>query len=159
MTPGTVDGTREIPRMARVNTAWGIGMILTVATALRRVLEQGWNFRIVDLCYDSKSLTVPHRDAIHETLRGRMTQYANQYARMQGRNQGKPLAVRRFSEVVKPGTNPPNQFQLGVWLADRVGRDAEQLSGGVIELHDLSTLGEETLAQWEADSTSDPNAT
>jgi hypothetical protein len=153
MTPGVVDGTREIPRMARVDTAWGIGMILTVATALRRVLEEGWHFRTVDLYYDSKSLTVQHRDAIHETLRGRMTEYANQYSRMQRRNQGKTLAIRRFSETAKPGADPPSQFQLGVWLADRVVRRAEQVSGGVIELHDLSTLGEETLVQWEADST------
>jgi hypothetical protein len=163
MAPGVVDGTREIPRMARLDTAWGIGMILTVATALRRVPEEGWNFRTVDLYYDSKSLTVPHRDAIHETLRGRMTHYANEYARVQRRNRGKTLAVSRFSEVVKPGPNPPNQFQLGVWSADRVVRRAEQLSGGAIELHDLSTLGEETLEQWEADSTisgvGDANAT
>jgi hypothetical protein len=127
--PGAKIKIVGIGEVARNDLVWSICMIFTIAKLDLRLLARSWAFKTIDIFYDSKSLTPQHRDSIEQYLRNNLTQRLNQSAAMHDKNFGGKIKVRRVKAVGKPRPgSPPDKFQLGVWLADRIVRRYEEVA-------------------------------
>ncbi len=63
-----VDGTTDIPRMSRTDNVWSQVTLSAVTAALAWVQRSGVSLGMVNLYYDRKDLTVPHRTQFENVL-------------------------------------------------------------------------------------------
>ena len=75
---GEIDGTDDIPRMARRDNVWMQAVVALAAAALACMRTSGANVGVIDLFYDPKSLTAPHRAAFEKLFRKTLTDIARE---------------------------------------------------------------------------------
>lgn len=70
------DHAEDVPDMARTDNAWSILFAMNAMAVLRRLHDHGIVSAILDLYHDPKTLTSPHRQAFHITLRDTLPRIA-----------------------------------------------------------------------------------
>jgi hypothetical protein len=137
-------------KAALKDVVWSWCMISTIAKLV--LLDQSWTFRTIDIFYDFKSLTEHYRDSIKQYIRNNVRQRLNQSVTMFNQNLGGKINVRRIEAVKKPQPGyPPDKFQLGVWLADRIVKSYKKgtakKAGGLIITVDITNEINEMLIE------------
>src|SRR5439155_17314013 len=118
---GEIDGTDDIPAMARADNIWSHCVTFAVATLILELLNGGRPVDTVDVYFDPKSLKRDHEEAWGKTLRGMLVSEAKRFAAQLGRNSLKNLRIRSIEPVRKPREGQaPNKFQIGTWIADKL---------------------------------------
>lgn len=152
--PGAKIKIVDIGEVARNDFIWSICMVFTIAKLGLRLLERSWAFRTIDIFYDSKDLDLKqkNRDSIEQYLRNNVTQHLGRFIEKPDKNLSDKINVRRIQEVKKsPSGSPPDKFQLGVWLADRIVRRNEEVAskkaGGSIITEDITNDVNEVLIE------------
>jgi hypothetical protein len=139
-------------KVARKDVVWSQCMIATIAKLDLRLIKRSWAFKTIDIFYDSKSLTPQYRDLIEQYLRNNLTQRLKRFVARSNKNLGKKINIRIIKAVAKPQSgSPPDKFQLGVWLADRIVRRYEEVAskkaGGSIITEDITNDVNEVLIE------------
>ena len=138
-------------KVARKDLVWSQCMILTIANLGLRLIEHSWAFRTIDVFYDSKNLVQQHRNVIEQYIQNNLTQRLNRSAAMHEKNLGGKIKVRGIKAVEKPQPgSPPDKFQLGVWLADRIVRSykkgtAKKAGGSIITVDFTNDVNEDLI--------------
>lgn len=152
LSPGEKIKIVNIGEVAHTDLVWSICMPFTIAKLGLRLLERSWAFRTIDIFYDSKDLKQKNRDSIEQYLRNNVTQHLRRFIEKSDKNLSDKINVRRIQEVKKsPSGSPPDKFQLGVWLADRIVRRNEEVAskkaGGSIITEDITNDVNEVLIE------------
>ncbi len=153
----------DIGEVARNDLVWSICMIFTIAKLGLRLLERSWAFKTIDIFYDPKSLMQQHRHLIEQHLRNNLTQRLKWFVVTTNKNLGGKINIRIIKAVEKPQSgSPPDKFQLGVWIADRIVRRYEKITAekgrGSIITEDITNAVNEILNEYlrcEDDPTND----
>ena len=107
-------------------------MSLTVAYLVQFTLDRGWLFRTVDVYYDPWSLTQQHQQSLEKVLHERLKHHVNKFVKSYKKILGGNINVRKVKAVDKPRSRAhPNNFQLGVWLADKIVRRYDRLESSM----------------------------
>jgi hypothetical protein len=141
MSVGKVISTADIPNMAIRDFCWSLSMVLTIGWLFPILNKHGWLCGTSDVYYDPKSLTIVHRSMILKYLQSRLKKQVNKFLRKM--YQEAKCNIRRVQEVPKPKSgSPPDKFQLGTWLADRLVRNYDRFvemdRSDVMEFRDIT---------------------
>jgi hypothetical protein len=154
---GEIDGTDDIPAMARTDNAWSACSVFLVGSLIKERFEAGHEVGTVDVYFDPKSLKPEHAEALKGTFRQLVVSEARRYAFQRGSNLLRKLRIRRIEPVKKPNTGQtPDKFQIGTWVADKLCSHSEQIgrtSGNSrIRSYDLSDVVKKTVQQFDGKS-------
>ena len=153
---GEVDGTDDIPAMARADNIWSQCAIFVVSTVILELLHSKQEVGTVDVYFDPKSLKTKHAEALAKTLRELVVPEARRYAAQRGLRGMKKLHIRRVQPVKKPRANQPaDKFQVGTWVADKLCSSAEDTRIGAfprIRFWDMSDVVKRTVQQFDGKS-------
>lgn len=154
---GEVDGTDDIPAMARTDNAWSACSLFLVGALIKDVFETGHDVGTVDVYFDPKSLKSQHAEALRGALRELLVSEARRYASQRHSRFLRRLNIRRIEPVKKPTKGAtPDKFQMGTWVADklcshflevlRTTRDSR------IRTYDMSDVVRKTVQQFDGKS-------
>jgi hypothetical protein len=153
---GEIDGTDDIPAMARADNIWSHCVTFTAARLILQHLQSGRPLDNVDIYFDPKSLKRKHEEAWGKALRGLVAREAKRFAAQLGSSRLKKLRIRRIEPVTKPTEGQAhNKFQIGTWIADKLCAHASQMSevaAGRINTCDMSDTIRRTVQQWDGRS-------
>lgn len=153
---GEIDGTDDIPAMARADNIWSQCIIFSVATLILEHWCSGRPVDTIDVYFDPKSLKGEHEEALEKTLRELVVSEAKRYDAQFGGNRLKKLKIRNIQPVEKPkGGQAPNRFQIGTWVAHTLcarAREITALAGGRVKTYDMSDTIRRTVQQWDGKS-------
>jgi hypothetical protein len=154
---GEVDGTDDIPAMARADNIWSQSVIFAVGDLIKRFLRTRQQIGTVDIYFDPRSLRAEHAAALQKTLRETLAPAGRRFAAQLGLNVFKDLRVGRIEPVKKPQNNGTwSKFQMGTWLSDRLCSKSDEIistEGTVrIRVRDMSDLVRRTVQQWDGKS-------
>jgi hypothetical protein len=155
--PGVIDGTNDIPAMARPDTIWSISIIFVVGYLIKQVLLRRKDVGTVDVYFDTRRLRVPHSTALEKNLRGILISEGRRFSAQIGGTLLKNLRIRRLQPIEKPKNNDaPNKFQLGTWVSHKLCSKSDLIinAGGTsrIRTQDMSDVIRRTVQQWEGKS-------
>jgi hypothetical protein len=155
--PNQVDGTRDIPSMARTDNIWSMCAIFTVASLIAELIIGGEHLGTVDIHFDPKDLTTSHETAVEKTLRDQLAPQAKRLVPDRFRAQLVEMRIRRITSVTKaPAGHPRDKFQTGTWIADRLCAHREELreSGGSVrvKLEDITEVVRNTAQRFDGKS-------
>jgi hypothetical protein len=150
---GEIDGTDDIPRMARTDNIWSQCAIYAVSGLIRDLVEAGQEIGTVDIYFDPKSLKREHFEAIGETLQKLVVPVVKGYAKVRGSSSLQKLAIRRIEPVKKPEAGAtPDKFQVGTWVADKLCSNSEEavrVNPKRITTYDMSDVVRRTAQQFD----------
>ena len=159
---GEVDGTDDIPSMARNANLWSECFVFTVGMLIANAVYVGQDLETVDIHFDPQSLNAAHAAAIEGTLRTLVVQeakeYANQFAQISGARSQllKDLRIRRIEPVAKAQTGKSlDKFQTGTWVADKLCSSYEEIRTrkfSRIIPKDMSAVVRKTVQQYDGKS-------
>jgi hypothetical protein len=155
---GEIDGTIEIPRMARRDNAWSTMLLYGVGLTIRSLILRGYDCSELSVFYDSRTITVPHEREVHRALRSLITDVSNEF----GRYVRAPthVAIRKIRPLRKNDASEPRLLLIGTHIADRICYlyrkvDAWPTSGDIVagrfELRDVRDTLERTLLRYEGE--------
>ena len=111
---GAIDGTDDIPRMARRDNIWSQCALFGLSGLVRDLVEAGQEVGTVDIYFDPKSLKREHFEAMEETLHKLVVPVVKRYTKVRGFSSLQKLAIRRIEPVKKPEAGvTPDKFQVG----------------------------------------------
>ena len=151
---GEVDGTDDIPRMARTDNAWSQCVTFSV---MRLVLEFALAKRelgTVDIYSDPKNLTAAHALALETLLRTTVVDMIRRETVASGLGFLRKFKIRHFNAVRKPRIGEkPTKLQVGTWVSHKVCEHSAAViqSGGLSRIipHDISEVVKSSLRQFE----------
>jgi hypothetical protein len=150
---GETDGTDDIAAMARTDNVWSHCSIFGVGGLIRDCVEAGQEIATVDIHFDPKSLKLDHSEAVRRTYRELVVSEAKRYALERGFTSIRNLTIRRIEPVEKPNPGqPPNKFQMGTWIADRLCANADEIAqvrSPRIRSYDISEVVRKTVQQFD----------
>jgi hypothetical protein len=150
---GEIDGTDDIPRMARTDNIWSQCALFGVSGLIRDLVEAGQEIGTVDIYFDPKSLKREHFEAMEETLHSLVVPVVKEYATIRGSSSLQKLAIRRIEPVKKPESGgSPDKFQVGTWVADKLcsnSVDAARANPKRVTTYDLSEVVRRTTQQFD----------
>jgi hypothetical protein len=159
---GEIDGTDDIPSMARTDNIWSQCFIFVVGNLIAKLVYEGKDLGTVDIHFDPKSLKPDHAAAVGATLRNMLVQEAKRYASQLARLSGarlhllKNLKIRRIEPVTKARNGQaPDKFQTGTWVADKLCSSYEIIrtrSFSRIVAIDMSEVVRKTVQQFDGKS-------
>ena len=153
---GEIDGTDDIPKMARADNVWSQCVIFAIGTLILQHLLDGRCVDTIDIHFDPKSLKGEHAEALKNTLRGLVVSEAKRFEAQFGRDRLKKLKIRRIEPVEKPKEGQVHdKFQIGTWVADKLCSRGSQMrarAGGRIKTYDMSDTIRRTVQQWDGKS-------
>jgi hypothetical protein len=156
---GEIDGTDDIPAMARADNIWSQSVLFTVGTLVLEHWRTGRPLDAIDIYFDPKSLRREHAEALTKALRKLVTSEAKRFDRERARNLLRKLNIRRFQPVDKAtGDRPPDKFQIGTWIADKLCSYRKQGTlpmASRIKTFDMSEEIRRTVQQWDGRSFND----
>jgi hypothetical protein len=156
---GEIDGTDDVPAMARADNIWTQCITFAIATLILKHLQNGRPVDTIDVYFDPKSLKPAHETAWAGTIRGLVVSEAKRFAAQLGTNRLRKLKIRHIRPVAKRKEGEvPGKFQIGTWIADRLcsrGREMSKASAGHIEIQDMSDTIKRTVRQWDGRSFQD----
>jgi len=154
---GEIDGTDDIPAMARPDNIWSQCTIFLPGALIKLLLRRKQEVGTIDIHFDPKSLKGKHTEALERTLRTLLVSEAKRYASERDSRLLKKLRIRRFQPVTKPiGGQEPDKFQMGTWVAHKLCssfdgiRKARHLSR--IRVLDISDVVTRTVQQFDGKS-------
>lgn len=126
---GEIDGTDDIPSMARPDLIWSISATFALIPVIGELLRHNCEVGTIDIHFDPKSLTSPHSEAWKRLLRQSVVEYGRRAALERGLHQLRKLKIRRVEPVAKAAHRlMRNKFQAGTWVADRLCSHYERLA-------------------------------
>jgi hypothetical protein len=156
---GEIDATDDIPAMARSDNIWSQGILFTVGTLVLEHWRTGRPLDAIDVYFDPKSLRREHAEALANALRKLVTSEAKLFDRERARSLLRKLKIRRFEPVDKATRGqPPDKFQIGTWIADRLCAYRKEGILPVtsrIKTYDVSEEIRRTVQQWDGRSFND----
>jgi hypothetical protein len=126
---GEIDGTDDIPSMARRDNLWSQLVLSAVAAAVACLHGAPLTKLEIDVLYDPKSLTPEHRLAFEKMLRATLPQIVEDMIEFLGRTA--PVYFRRIEGVRKrkPGEKS-NAFQEGINVSHHLCAQSKHLIAG-----------------------------
>lgn len=119
----TEDSCSDIPRMARRDNVWSWGVAYAVDCALIAAEKRRETFSKVDVYHDPKSLTSEHLEAFYDLLRRHLVSLLRDVSKRCMARGLKKLSMGTIKAIPKAvGTESPNKFQYGIWMADQIMR-------------------------------------
>jgi hypothetical protein len=150
---GEIDGTDDIPRMARTDNVWSQCALFRVSGLIKDLVEAGQEIGAVDIFFDPKSLKREHFEAMEETLHKLVVPVVKVYAKVRGSGSLQRLAIRRIEPVKKsPAGGTPDRFQVGTWVADKLCSNSERaarVNPKRITTYDISDVVRRTAQQFD----------
>lgn len=150
---GEIDGTDDIPSMARTDNVWSQCVIYGVSGLIKDLVAAGQEIGTVDIYLDSKSFKGEHFEAIVRTLHRLLVPTAKWYANARRSQSLAKFAIRRIERVEKPKTgHTPDKFQVGTWVADKFCTNSEEvvrLNPNRITQYDISAVVRQTSQQFD----------
>ncbi len=127
---GEIDGTNDIPTMARSDNVWSHAVLAAGAAVLASLPGFRVDAAALDFHYDPKSLTAPHRYAIERALRETLPEIARE-APQRPERPTPYFTVGRVEQVPKPAPGiAPDSLQLGTNIAHHLCSQADALIRG-----------------------------
>lgn len=118
--------TSDIPKMTPPNFFWSVSMALTIGCLFPILTKRCWSYSTVDVYYDPKSLTAVNRTRILEYLQQKLPDQVKEFRKTM--YQKVKCNIRRIQEVPKSESgSPPDKYQLGIRVADRLVRKYDLL--------------------------------
>ena len=126
---GEIDGTDDIPSMARRDNLWSQLVLSAVAAAVACLHRAPLTKLEIDVLYDPKSLTPEHRLAFEKTLRATLPQIVEDMIEVLGSTA--PVYFHRVEGVPKrkPGEKS-NAFQEGINVSHHLCAQSKHLIAG-----------------------------
>jgi hypothetical protein len=155
--PGEIDGTNDVPQMARTDNIWSQSLVFLLSNLLSELLGNRHQVGTIDVYYDPKTLKAEHRQALEGVIRESVVQEAQAADRSLGWNRFTKLRIRRVQQVEKPhGGQAPTKFQMGTWIADKLCSHFELIRDSKtfvrISICDLSDVIRKTTQQFDGKS-------
>ncbi len=118
---GEIDGTDDVPGMARADNIWSICTAFVVGSLLREFIRNHQSVGTLDVYFDPKSLRGEHATAWEKLLRQTLVSEARRFDAQLGAKCLTDLRIRRIQPVVKANRSRiADQFQMGTWVADKL---------------------------------------
>ena len=119
---GEIDGTDDVPSMARSDLIWSMCAVFLVGTLILALLRRQNDVGTIDIYFDPKSLTAPHSKAWQTTLRQLVVSEARRFAAERGLTQLRNLRICRVEPVTKTDhlAKDDDKFSTGTWVADKL---------------------------------------
>jgi hypothetical protein len=116
---GEVDGTRDVPRMSRLDNIWSIVFLSVITHGLGRICGATGGKVDMEIFHDPKSLTGSHREAVRTFLAHNLTAMASELPVKDPADEPRgEVCLSRFEEVPKPPSRAtPTTLQRGTVLA------------------------------------------
>lgn len=153
---GEIDGTNDVPRMARYDNVWSQSAVFLLSCLLIELFLNNHQVGTVDVHYDKKMLKPEHRQAFEGVIRDSVVREAQAADRHLGQNRFAKLRVRRVEQVPKPESGQPrDKFQVGTWVADRLCSHFKVIVAKKVDritLCDLSDTIRKTTQQFDGKS-------
>ena len=150
---GEIDGTDDIPAMARTDNIWSQCTIYGLSGLVTDLVKAGQEIGTVDIYFDSKSLKSEHFQAIAETLRKLIVPTTKGYASKLNSQLLTNFVVRRNERVEKPKAGQtPDRFQAGTWVADKICTNSDEmvrLNPKRVIHYDISDVVRRTARQFD----------
>lgn len=120
---GEIDGTDDIPRMSRTDHIWGNAVALHLAYAFACLCRAAAHFlEQVEIYHDPKTLTVPHRTALHKLVSDRLTRFPEESGFKN------LFQVSKIDGISKAHSlQSADHLQLGISVTDHLGHQAKNL--------------------------------
>lgn len=154
--PGEIDGTDDIPAMARADNIWSHCAIFVISTVILELLHSCQEIGTIDVYFDPKSLKTEHAKALEKTLRELVVPEAKRYAAERGLRVLRKLQIRRVQPMQKPAAgDSTNKFQIGTWVAHKLCSRAEEIRNAAfphIRVWNMSDVVRRTVQQFDGKS-------
>jgi len=156
---GEIDGTNDVPAMARADNIWSTSVVFAGARLILQLFLARQDVGTVDAYYDQRSLKPDHATALEKTLRGLLVSAARYYGAQLNTDRFKKLSIRRFQPVEKVKNGAPTKFQNGTWVSHQLcAKSGQIISGGGtarIQVEDMSEVVRRTVQQFDGKSFSE----
>ncbi len=155
---GEIDATDDIPLgMARSDNVWSSCACFTLAAVLFDLLRRGKEVGTIDIHFDSKSLKSTHFEAVKQTLRSLVVNYAKAFPPRRNFDHRKNVKIRRIEPVLKSGhrARVSDKFEMGTWVADKLCSNLDQIESlkcSRIESREISEEVRRTTQQFDGKS-------
>lgn len=153
---GEVDGTDDIPAMARTDNAWTQCTTFAIARLILELFQNRRPVDAVDVFFDPKDLKGRHEEAWAQTLRGLVVSEAKRFAAQLGTDRLRKLKIRHIRAVPKPAAGQLyDKFQIGTWIADKLCSISERINALCperVRILDMSDEIRRTVQQWDGRS-------
>lgn len=153
---GEIDGTNDVPAMARADNIWSTIVIFAVAHLIPRLFLRRRDVGTVDVYFDQRTLKPDLATALEKTSRGSLVPLARRCDAQLGTNRFKKFNIRRFQPVEKAKNHAPTKFQNGTWVSHQLCAKSDQIisGGGMarIEVQDMSEVVRRTVQQFDGKS-------
>lgn len=154
---GEVDGTDDIPAMARADNIWSVSVTHAIASLILELLHCGHDVGTLDVHFDPKSLKPEHAAAWEGFLRRTVVSEARRFAAQLAVNRLKDLRIRRVQPVPKPERDrAADKFQIGTQVAHKLcsawGRLIAESPMPRIKTVDMSEVVRRTVQQMDGKS-------
>jgi hypothetical protein len=150
---GEIDGTNDIPAVARPDNIWSVSGILTVAHLILHLSARRQDVRGVDVYFDPRSLKRDHASTFEKILRGFLVLELKRFGARLGADRFENLNIRRVQPVEKSKNLPPTRLQNGIWVSDYLCAKSDEIvsRGGMsrIRVEDISEVVRRTMQQFD----------
>jgi hypothetical protein len=118
---GEIDGTSDIPRMARADNIWSICVTFTVGSLILQLIHKHQIVGTLDVYFDPRNLKYQHAQAWENLMRDMLVSEARRFAVQTGAKSARDIRIRRLQAIVKPPRGQAaDKLQMETWIADKL---------------------------------------